>query len=245
MGEDEFSQKIGRLINSNTYLEYCREIYGYREYFFNMTDKTQIDYILDSIPVSAGDIVADIGCGTGSILNLLIAKYGCRGIAIDRLNECCFAHKDNRVTYVNADIDELSGRSIRPTILISVDSLYFSKDLSGLIGRLRSTGCARMYLFYSQYLFDEKTADRSLLQCDKTKLAEALRNNGTPFRTIDFSENERQLYHNSLCALQKYAAAFEAEGNADLYEQKRQEDLLGAELYRKGLAARYLYIVEG
>ena len=193
MGEDEFSQKIGRLIKSNTYLEYCREIYGYQEYFFNMMDKPQIDYALDSIPVSAEDIVADIGCGTGSILNMLNAKYGCHGIGIDRLDDSCFRCRDKRVTYVKADIDKLSDSSIRPTVMLAVDSLYFSKDLSGLIGQLKSTGCKRMYLFYSQYLFNETTADRSLLQSDKTKLAEALRNNGTPFRTIDFSENERQL----------------------------------------------------
>ena len=245
MGEDEFSQKIGRLITSDTYLAYCREIYGYREYFFNMMDKTQIDYVLDSIPISAEDTVADIGCGAGSILNLLAARYSCHGIGIDRLDESCFRCKDKRITYVKADIDELSDRSMRPTILISVDSLYFSKDLSALIGRLRSTGCTRMYLFYSQYHFNETTADRSLLQSDKTKLAEALRNNSIPFRTTDYSENERQLYHNSLNVLQKYKEAFEAEGNVDLYEQRYQDDLLGAELYRKGFAARYLYIVDG
>jgi hypothetical protein len=46
-------------------------------------------------------------------------------------------------------------------------------------------------------------------------------------------------------ALQKYRGEFEAEGNADLYEQKHQEDLLGMELYLKGLASRYLYIIDG
>ncbi len=101
-----------------------------------------------------------------------------------------------------------------------------------------------MYFFYSQYLFDEATGDKNILRGDHTKIADALRSNGIPFKTIDFSGNERLLYKNSLEALQKYREAFEAEGNTDLYEQKYQEDLLGMELYQKGLASRYLYIID-
>ena len=244
MGEDEFGTKIGRLTKSSTYLEYCQRIYGYREYFFNMTDKEQLDYILNSIPVSSEDIIAEIGCANGSVLSLLTAKYGCNGIGIDRLDKSVFNCKDGRTAYINADIDNISDCRIKPAILLSVDSLYFSKDLNDTIGQLKSLGCKRMYFFYSQYIFDEAATDKSILLSDKTKLARALQSNGILFKTIDYSENERRLYQNSLPMLREYKKAFAAEGNTDLYEQKYKEDLLGAELYRKGLAARYLYIIE-
>ena len=102
-----------------------------------------------------------------------------------------------------------------------------------------------MFFFYSEYLTFEATRDKSILQSNNTKVAEALAINGIPFKTIDFSENERLLYKSSLEALQKYKEAFETEGNTDLYEQKYREDLLGTKLYSKGLASRYLYVVEG
>ena len=86
MVRDEFSEKIGRLTKSSAYLDFCEEVYGYRIYLFNMMDKQQIDFVLNAITVSAEDTVLDLGCGYGSILNLLVNKYGCRGIGIDQLN---------------------------------------------------------------------------------------------------------------------------------------------------------------
>lgn len=245
MSKDEFSEKIGRLTKSNTYLQYCKEVYGYKEYLFNMMDKEQIDFVLNSIPISLEDTLVDLGCGPGSILNLLVAKYGCNGIGIDQLNGNIVNCSGKLTTYINADIDRISNYSIKPTITLCIDSLYFSKDLNGLVRQLKNVENNRMYFFYSQYLLDEATGDKSILRSNNTKIAEALRNNGIPFKTIDFSENERSLYKNSLKALQKYRDAFKAEGNTDLYEQKYLEDLLGTDLYNRSLASRYLYIIDG
>lgn len=244
MSKDEFSEKIGRLTKSSTYLQYCKDVYGYKEYLFNMMDKEQIDFVLKSIPISSEDTLLDLGCGPGSILNLLVAKYGCHGIGIDQLDKNIL-NPNRKLTYINADIDKISNCSIKPTITLSIDSLYFSKDLNGLVRQLKNVENNRMYFFYSQYLVDEATRSKSMLQSNNTKIAEVLYNNGISFRTIEYSENERLLYKNSLETLQKYRREFETEGNADLYEQKYQEDLLGMELYLKGLASRYLYIIDG
>ena len=100
-----------------------------------------------------------------------------------------------------------------------------------------------MYLFYSQYIFDEVFGDKSILNSHNTKIADILNKNNISFKTIDYSENERLLYENSLKALKKYKRTFEVEGNLDLYEQKLKEDTTGLELYDKNLASRYLYII--
>ena len=128
MGKDEFSEKFGRLTKSDTYLQYCKEVYGYNEYLFNMMDKKQIDFVLNSIPISSKDTLLDLGCGPGSILNLLVAKYGCHGIRIDQMNRGILNRSEKLITYINADMDKISDYSIRPTITLSIDSLYFSKD---------------------------------------------------------------------------------------------------------------------
>lgn len=43
----------------------------------------------------------------------------------------------------------------------------------------------------------------------------------------------------------KLKPAFEKEGNTDLFQNKLREDLMGMDLYERGLARRYLYIAEG
>ena len=208
-----------------------------------MMDKRQIDFVLNAIPISSKDTLLDLGCGAGSILNLLVAKYACHGIGIDQLDQTIL--NCSCITYIHGDLDKISNYNIKPTITLAIDSLYFSKDLNGLVGQLKKTKNNKMYFFYSQYLADQASGDNRILQGNNTKLAAVLRDNGISFKTIDYSENERLLYKNSLEALQKYREAFEAEGNADLYKQKYGEDLLGMELYNKGLASRFLYIIDG
>jgi len=240
--KEEFSEKISRLTKSKAYLDYCEEVYGYRTYLFNMMDKEQLDFLMNSVPLSSDDTVLDLGCGSGSILRLLAQKYGCRGIGIDQLE--IDVTDGNGITYINGDIDQICGYHLTPTVTLSIDSLYFSKDLDHLLRQLYDFGGSRLYLFYSQYLFDEAAGDRSILRGDHTKVADILNKNGISYGTIVYSENERLLYERSLAALKKRKKEFYEEGNADLYENKRKEDMMGKHLYDKGIASRYLYIIE-
>lgn len=245
MVKDEFSEKIERLTRSSAYLDYCEEVYGYRVYLFNMMDKRQIDFVLGSIPISSEDAILDLGCGPGSILNMLVKKYGCLGVGIDQLDGEIIKRTSMAFSYINGDIDRISNCGLNPTVTLSIDSLYFSKDLDKLIKQLKDFENNMMYLFYSQYIFDEALGDRSILHSQKTKIADVLNNNNISFKTVDYSENERLLYENSLKVLKKYKKAFEYEENIDLYEQKLKEDMTGQELYEKNLASRYLYIIDG
>lgn len=244
MIRDEFSRKIDRFTRSAAYLNFCEEVYGYRTYLFNMMDKQQIDFVLNNISISAEDTVLDLGCGSGSILSLLAAKYGCKGVGIDQLDGDILERNSKAITYINGDIDRITDYDIRPTIVLSIDSLYFSKDMDKLIQQLKCMGSNRLYLFYSQYVFDEASGDRSILNSNNTKIADVLNKNGICYKTADYSKNEHLLYENSMRALEKYKREFENEGNKDLYDQKLKEDSMGLELYNKGLARRYLYVIE-
>ena len=245
MSKDEFDIKIGRLSRSRAYLNFCEEVYGYRMYLFNMTDKEQIDFLLESVAVSAQDTVLDLGCGTGSLLDQIAARYGCRAVGIDRLDESLIGRSENRFTYIRDDMERIFEYGVEPSVTLCVDSLYFCANPERLIRELTRSGRNRIYLFHSQYLFEESGADRSLLQCAKTTVGKILQDRAIPYRTIDYSENERLLYENSLKALEKLKGAFAGEGNTDLFEQKLREDTMGKELYDRNLAARYLYIING
>lgn len=244
VANEEFDRKIGRLTKSAAYLDYCEEVYGYREYLFNMMDKAQLDALFSSIPLTPKDTLLDLGCGYGSILRLCCEKYGCHGIGIDLLPPPLIKTACPFVTYLQGDIDKLADFKLSPTVTLAVDSLYFSKDLSALICELFCITQKRLYLYYSQYLFDKSAPDGGTLHKDHTAVADVLRANHIPYEAVDYSENERTLYEKSLAALHKRKMAFEAEGNLDLYEEKLREDTLGKMLYNEGLASRTLYIID-
>lgn len=241
----EFEEKISRLTESKAYLDYCEVVYGHRMYLFNMLDIEQLNFIFNEIPLSSDDTVLDLGCGSGSILNALISKRGCRGIGVDLLSDSAVKINRAKAQYVKCDIDDFEKLNITPTVTLLVDSIYFSRDAQALLCDLCRLKNNRIYLFYSQYLFDGHVADKSTLCGDYTPVAEALKKIRVTYKTIEYSENERTLYEQSLCALERLKDDFIREGNADLYEEKLKEQLLGKQLYDLGSASRYLYIVDG
>ena len=126
---------------------------------------------------------------------------------------------------------------------MSIDSLYFSNDMDTLLRHLRGLGNNKIYIFYSQYLFED-TEEKSTLRADHTKLADILNQCGFSYETIDYSENEWSLYERALAALEKRKEEFKNEGNFDLSQGKLKEDIFGKHLYDNGLASRFLYIVK-
>jgi SAM-dependent methyltransferase len=159
---EEFAYKIGRLTKSKAYLDFCEEVCGYRLYLFNMLDREQLDFIIRSIPLTSSDCILDLGCGAGSILNFLADKYGCSGIGLDRLERDVFkGNRNSSVSYVKGDMDRLRDYHLHPTVALSIDSLYFSRDLNALLRDLFDLRNCRKYIFYSQYLLDESARDRS------------------------------------------------------------------------------------
>ncbi|MFX4262509.1 class I SAM-dependent methyltransferase [Pelotomaculum propionicicum] len=242
--KDDYNRLMDRSTDSAAYLDYCEEIYGYRMYLFNMMDKSQLDYLFSSVAVLKSDTVLDLGCGPGSILDCLASKYGCHGIGIDQIEHSIVKKCGKVISYINGDIDMLASYDLKPSITLSIDSLYFSNDLDGLIRQLKSIENNRLYLYSSQYIFDETRKNEISLHRDNTRIARVLRQNGMLYKTVDYSENEHSLYENAVKALPKYKNDFEREGNIDLYEAKLREGKSGKELYEKGLARRYLYIVE-
>ena len=211
--KQEFNNKISRLTKSAAYLNYCEEVYEYRMYLFNMMDRQQLDFIFNDISLCDKDTVLDIGCGYGSILNTLIEKRGCSGIGVDQLSSNYVLSKNKRFKYVSADFNNIDNLNINPTVTLLIDSIYFSSDPQKLICYLHSIKNNHIYLFYSQYLFKDDSADKGKLHGDFTAIAQILKKNGIPYKMIKYSENEKILYDKSLSVLEKMKNSFIYEGN--------------------------------
>jgi SAM-dependent methyltransferase len=242
--KDEFNGMISRAVSSQAYLDFCSEVSGYRMLLFNMMDKPQLDYLLNAVPINKEDTILDLGCGEGSILNYLVQKYQCQGIGIDQVNSEIVMKNNKLIKYINGSIDELEKYKLNPSITVAIDSMYFSNNLDKLLSTVTSTKDNRLYLYYSQYIFDENKEDRNILDYNNTSLAKSLEKAEVSYRVINYSENERNLYERTLEILPKYREALEIEGNGDIYIKKLNESRFGKELYDKNCASRYLYIVE-
>jgi len=240
---NEFVDKIARLSRSETYLDFCQEAYGYRLPLFNMMDQEQFDFLFSEMKCSDADVILDLGCGSGSVLRYVTEKFGCKGVGIDLLSRELLPPDSETIHYISGDIDCFSELFVKPSITLCIDSLYFSNDLGKLLSQIHSLQYNRAFLFYSQYIFEENPADRTILQADHTVLAGILRQQNIPYRAVDFSGNERALYPAALSALEKRKDEFRLEGNADLYEKILRDNLLGKQLYDTGRASRYLYIL--
>ena len=240
----EFIDMIGRTTASEAYLDYCMELYGYRMSLYNMMDKSQLDFLFDSIPVTGNDSILDLGCGSGCILKHLMQKYECRGVGLDQLEPEFVVKQSGSIPYIVGNIDELDSYGLDPSIVISVDSLYFSNDLDHLLKTLTHRKGNRLYLYYSQYIFDDKQEDKDILKYNNTRLAKILNKEGIRYRVVDYSENERNLYKRAIQILPGYQDAFEREGIRDIFEKKHNENKFGKELYDSGRASRFLYMIE-
>ena len=240
---NEFEDMIARLSRSETYLDFCQDMYGYCLPLFNMMDREQFDFLFSEMKCSAADVILDLGCGSGSVLRYVTEKFGCKGVGVDLLSRELLPPDSETVRYISGDIDRFNELEVKPSITLCIDSLYFSKDLGKPLNQINSLQNNRAFLFYSQYIFEENPADRTILQAEHTVIAKILRRQNIPYRAVDFSGNERTFYPAALSALMKRRNKFQREGNSGLYDKILADNLLGKQLYDTGRASRFLYIL--
>jgi len=190
----------------------------------------------------------DVGCGIGATTEYISDLTGARVTGIDLAEPCVDRARErtigkaDRLNFLIANINDIDLPHESFDTVISVDTLYFAKDMTRTIGQLKTLlkPDGQMGLFFSEVV-TEIGGSRDQLAADQTKLARALAANGLAFTACDFTASNLEFWQRSQEVIAEMKPEFEAEGNKDLCEGRIVEGDSVLALATAGRMSRYLY----
>ena len=230
---------------------FCERVYGRNLTQYGAADMPQIDFMIRLIGLNERTHALDIGCGIGTMSEYMASVSGATITGID-FSELLIARakervkdKGARLRFLVGQMDELDFPPNSFDVIVSIDSLYFAKDLkqtiAGLIRLLKPGG--QMGLFHSQAGGPDDSLE--CLESDKTTLALALRAGGASFIAYDQTDANIELFQRSKETAEALKKEFETEGNGELINGRIGEGNAVLELAKAGKYRRYLYHVTG
>ncbi len=222
--------------NSQAFSEYCRLVFGKDLGQHGFSDINQIHSMLEIVKPDEMSQVLDIGCGNGKIAEYIsdLTKASVTGVdyiaeAIDQALKRTKG-KRNRLHFKVGNIEALDFRDESFDVILSIDSIFFGKDLKTTLAGLREI----------------IRADGQMVIFCEEDLSSALRENGLAYKVYDFSEEHHahmQLKHRVVSGMRK---AFEDEGNAFIWENLMRESIASPDPYNRDTSStsRYLYHVK-
>jgi len=235
--------------SSKTHAEYCERVYGRNLCQQGYSTMKQLDDLLALAKLNSHSTVRDVGCGNGMIAEYLSNKSGAHVHGIDYAAEAIeqaqarTASKRERLTFAAGDMNTIELTARAYNAIIALDTLYFG-DLKALVhrlfGALKAGG--QLLAFYTLILWNEQD-DRQTLLPERTPLGDGLTKLGCNFQTWDYTREEYERSKVSLAVAAELKAAFEAEDNLFLWENRQQEGEGNMRFYEQGRFSRYLYQV--
>jgi len=231
---------------------FCERAFGRNLAQHGFADMVQLQMVVDVTCLGPADHVLDLGCGSGLIAEYLSDRTGARVTGLDYIPEAVrqagerTAGKAERLSFRVGDINELDLPARSFDLVLSIDTLYFSRDYARTIGRLSEVlrPGGRMAFLFSYGWEPGMPVDGfsiDTLAPDRSPLAEALAANSLSYRTWDLTEADCRLAGLRRQVLEELRPRFEAEAIRFIYDNRMGECagiLQGCDL---GLHRRALY----
>lgn len=241
---NEYEQFYLMAKESKAFRIFCQKAFGRDFSQDGFSDVSQVDRVLKYIPQNGH--VLDIGCGNGKMLGYLQEKtdahiYGFdySGNAIDLAKEL-FKNKSN---FTQGCIGDVEYPEESFDTVISMDTMYFAKDMSALVDQimrwLKKSG-----VFFTCYQEGDVMAKTG--NAYTTVLAKALEEKSIPYEYIDITRESYDLLRKKRKAALECKSLFEEEGNISWFEMLvAQTDYADKPFdeYKKEMA-RYVYIIK-
>ena len=232
---------------SAAYRELCRRLYGSERCQFNMMTQAQLEKLLDPLNVSTCQSILDVGCGTGALTEYIADHSNGKITGMDFSSDAIqFAQertreKRDRLSFQVVDMDEIAFPANSFDAIVSIDTLYFVKDLHKTMSAMRHSlqRHGQMGIFFSPKISTGESKD--MLLPENTALAKALETCGMQFETWDFTLEEMEMWKKSMDIASELKDQFAGEGNLAIYEDRISEATRELEFFNTERKRRYMY----
>ena len=204
--------------NSEAFKAYCKDAFGADFSQDGFSDLNQINLILSYIPNSDNLHILDIGCGNGKMLKYLQKKTNGYIHGFDysenAIKTALSQNKHNSDFRVGI-IGEIEYPSEMFDVIISMDTLYFAKDMSKFVHQvhtwLKTNGI--FLIGYQEGDIMPKTENS-----ESTVIAKALKENNLKYKVTDITDDTYYLLKKKRESILKYQKEFADEGLSDWFE---------------------------
>lgn len=176
---------------SKCFKKYCTAAYGANFSQDGFSDINQINLIFDYAPKTDDLHILDIGCGNGKMLKYLQSRIGGYIYGFDFSEIAIRTARSENISkseFKEGIIGEIDYLPDMFNLIISMDTVYFAKDMTNFLGQvyiwLKNDGI--FFIGYQEGDIMPKTDN-----CDTTVLVKALNANNFKYDVIDYT---RQTY---------------------------------------------------
>ncbi len=235
---------------SAAHSRFCERVYGEDLCQEGMTDMAALNDLLGRLDLKAGDHLLDLGCGAGVIAEYISDQTDARVTGLDYAASAIAearertAGKRDRLTFLQADMNELDLPAQSFDAAISLDTLYWVADIADTVSRV-ARGIkpgGRIGVFMLQSLGERESPE--ILEADKTAPAMAFSKLNLAYQVYDYTAQNTEFWLRAREAVVALHDDFEAEGNGFIAANwiREIEDYLPAN--EAGTIARYLYVLQ-
>lgn len=231
---------------SAAFRAFCKDAFGEDFSQDGFSDVRQIDRILPHIPCGEDVHVLDIGCGNGKMLGYLqkrkpmfIRGFDYSEAAVRTAREL---HPVNS-EFKEGVIGEIEYPEESFDVIVSMDTMYFAKDMSGFVAQIKKWMKEEGTFFVG---YQEGDVMPKTENVHTTELAKALVANGMKYEVGNITKEVYELLKRKREAAILHEAEFEAEGHRSWFEMlifQTEYAVVPYEEFEKKMA-RYLFVAK-
>lgn len=241
-----YEQFYSMAAQSKAFQSYCEDAFGADFSQDGFSDLNQINTILSYIPQREELHILDIGCGNGKMLKYLQTKTDAYIYGFDYSEnaiDTARAHAKEKSDFRVGVIGEIEYPEEIFDAVISMDSMYFAKDMSQFVSQVH-TWLKADGLFLIGY--QEGDVMPKTENSETTVIAQALRENNLKYKVTDITEETYFMLRRKRESILKHETEFMKEGLKEWFEMVvAQTDCteVPVEEYCQN-NARYIYVAE-
>jgi 2-polyprenyl-3-methyl-5-hydroxy-6-metoxy-1,4-benzoquinol methylase len=174
---------------------YCEKVFGIDFSQDGFSDIAQVKDLMTIAKIKEGDTVLDIGCGNGKLAEYISDTTGATVYGFDYSDNAILAAKDRtrnkpKLHFEMGLIGEIQFPTNKFDVIISVDTMYFAKDMSLFVSQimewLKPGGCFLSY--YGEGHMEKRRTDMRY-----TELAYACNQLGLNYKELDYTRSHYEL----------------------------------------------------